>query len=399
MNKILLKFCLFSLCLFVVFSTSAQADTPADSASALNYLFELTKSKSKDVDVAMLKPLIDFGQSIDVSGQMDVTDEVYGEGVVMRVTLPSTLNRFLKYTYNPDVPVEIACPSSLRQAKWLPGSDILNLSAPLWKKWGTASKPLVLHGEEYEEITPNTDSGSYYSYQLQRMIIAYELENNLKAMISVSLQDNDSSKGKKGFIIGPDENWNYVYTDQIGTTISGLGWAEPAMYSSCTVNIFIENAGGDSVDSVTFKWVNAGWGGINMVERKHLSNGLSRYFSSVKQVLGSSNPLSADDIITEKQRLLSLSQQERLAEFAPYARYLAELALMDSAFSDSAYKDAVKDGIYGKDFTTEQLVSQMLKNYLRKAMHKVDILELPTAQEERDSQAQINQEKDGVSVN
>ena len=233
--------------------------------------------------------------------------------------------------------------------------------------------------EEFEELTPNTDSGSYYSYILKRLLIAFIDPQGKKVLLSISMQKGSSEIGKKSFIVGDDNNWNYVYSNETGTNLSGIGWAEPVIYESFTLNIFTEKAPGASeLDNAVFKWIDAGWSGINMVKRSHVQAGIDRYLAGFKEVMARGN---VQEISAEKKRLEALTQEQRLQEFFPYARYVQEQSLRGS--NPDAYKNIAKDGAYGSTMSPERLTSQMLKNYLRKSMNKVDILELPSPNEKQ----------------
>ena len=353
--------------------TSAQ-----EQEAALAYVIELTNSGNKSVDLAKLQPLLNMA-NLNKGKQLDITSKKYGDGVFVNVDLPVSMNKLVQFAFNPEVPAEIIFPSAIRYGYWLPGSDILNLSTPLWKTWGSAENPLVLHGEEFEELTPNTDSGSYYSYTLKRLLVAFVDSQGKKVLLAVSMQNGPSKAGRKSFIVGDDKNWNYVYSNETGTNLSGIGWVEPIVYDSLTLNLFIEKEPGASVlENAVFKWIDAGWSGINMVKRSHVQAGIDRYLAAFKEVLAYGN---VQEITAEKKRLESLTQEQRLQEFFPYARFVQEQSLRGSM--PDAYKDVVKDGAYGSSMSPEQLISQMLKNHLRKSMNKVDSLELPSPNEEK----------------
>ena len=115
-----------------------------------------------------------------------------------------------------------------------------------------------------------------------------------------------------------------------------------------------------------------------MVKRSHVQAGIDRYLAGFKEVMARGN---VQEISAEKKRLEALTQEQRLQEFFPYARYVQEQSLRGS--NPDAYKNIAKDGAYGSTMSPERLTSQMLKNYLRKSMNKVDILELPSPNEKQ----------------
>lgn len=395
MNKKVFVFFVFACLMFtcagkVVANNATQSEnssTPAspspssqpsldEQEAAIAYLVELTSSGSKSVDLAKLQPLLNMA-NLNQGKELDITNKKFGDGVFVNIELPVSMNKMVRFAFNPEVPAEIIFPSAIRYGYWLPGSDILSLPSPLWKTWGSAEKPLVLHGEEFEELTPNTDSGSYYSYTLKRLLLAFVDQQGKKVLLTVSMQNGPSQPGKKSFIVGNDKDWNYVYSNEVGTNLSGIGWAEPVVYDSFTLNVFTEKEPGASIlENAIFKWIDAGWSGINMVKRSHVQAGIKRYLAGFKEVMARGN---VDEIVAEKKRLDALTQDQRLEEFFSYARFVQEHSVRGDA--PDAYKNAAKDGAYGSTMSPEQLVSQMLKNHLRKTLNKVDVLELPSPSE------------------
>lgn len=376
---------IFSFFLLVVFSGNAKAaveNSPDQSVStSLDYLLETVQQQQRAVDMTKLTPLLEFSLNAASLGNaaQKVKSASHGEGVVLHKSISATMNKMLSYAFNPQVPAELVYPNVIRRGQWLPGSEILNLKSPIEKLFGSKDNPLLLYGKEFEIITPDSNSGSYYEYTLNRCLLAFD-DQGKKVLISVAWQAGPSSVGKKAFILNEDSSWNYVYSNEVGTNISGIGWAEPIMYDSCTVSVYYENQAAQApIGCTVFKWVNAGWGGINMVKQEHLVNGTNRFFTGFNEILASSRTPSPAKMIAEKQRLSALTRDERLVEFFPYARYVGEVASTNPP--NSTYSSMFKSKPYADLLSDEDLISQMLKNYLRKEMNKTDILEMPSKQE------------------
>ena len=106
--------------------------------------------------------------------------------------------------------------------------------------------------------------------------------------ISVTRQKNPSTVGRKGAIIGPDTDWNYFYSGQKGLNKAGLGWVNSYMYDAFSVSILFEpGASKTQTRYMAFKWLRAGWGGINMVKQENIMEGCNRFASGFKKVLES----------------------------------------------------------------------------------------------------------------
>ncbi len=375
-------FCLFFVLAFSSSAKAAADNSPDESVSnALNYLLETVQQKQRALDMEKLSPLLEFAFNASNMGDeaQKINSLAHGEGVVLHKNINATMNKMLSYAFNPQVPAELVYPNVIRRGHWLPGSEILNLKSPIETLFASKENPLLLYGKEFEIITPDSNSGSYYEYTLNRCLLAFD-EQGKKVLISIAQQAGPSSVGKKAFILNGDSSWNYVYSNEEGTNLSGIGWAEPVMYDSCTVSVYYEKQAAESpIGCTVFKWVNAGWGGINMVKKEHLVTGTNRFFTGFNEILASALTPSPAKMIAEKQRVSSLSRAERLAEFFPYARYVGEVASTNPP--NKTYSSMFKDKSYADLLSDDNLISQMLKNYLRKEMKKTDLLELPSKQE------------------
>jgi hypothetical protein len=105
-------------------------------------------------------------------------------------------------------------------------------------------------------------------------------------LISISKQKGKSDVGKKGYVLGADDNWDYFYSGKPGLTMPGLGWVRSHMYDSYGINIYYEiDPDAPWVRCAAFKWVQAGWSKINVVKKHHIHNGIKRFAKSFKQIM------------------------------------------------------------------------------------------------------------------
>jgi hypothetical protein len=80
-----------------------------------------------------------------------------------------------------------------------------------------------------------------------------------------------SDVGKKGYVMGTDDDWDYFYSGKPGLTIPALGWVKSYMYGSSGINIYEEiDPQAGKVRCAVFKWLRAGWSGVNMVRRVYI---------------------------------------------------------------------------------------------------------------------------------
>ena len=105
---------------------------------------------------------------------------------------------------DPSIPGEAIYPSAVRRNAWMPGSPILKDNAALTDAAYPPAAPIVTRGVEYEETTPDTSSGCYYSYKLNRLFVLADYKGRT-ALISVSVMPGQSSVGLRGAIVGNDK--------------------------------------------------------------------------------------------------------------------------------------------------------------------------------------------------
>jgi hypothetical protein len=193
------------------------------------------------------------------------------------------------YAFNPDIPAIATMPSSVRIFQWLDEKGASSQSPRVNRYLDDLHAPIVEKALQYTEITPDTTSGAYYGYSLYQTLIVFK-HRQRKVLVTISRQMDVSTVGKKGYVLGTDDDWDYFYSGKKGLTIPALGWISSYMYASSAINIYYEvDPGSPKVRCAMFKWLRAGWSGINMVKRIHIYNGLKRFAKPFKEIM--ENPL------------------------------------------------------------------------------------------------------------
>lgn len=106
--------------------------------------------------------------------------------------------------------------------------------------------------------------------------------------------------GKKGYVLGLDSDWDYLYFGKMGLIIFVLGWVRFYMYDSRGINIY------DFVDLIelkvccaVFNWLRVGWFGINMVKKKYIYRGFKCFVDIFKEIVESLLLFFVDRLICE----------------------------------------------------------------------------------------------------
>jgi len=283
-----------------------QAQPPAEAVRAVQALLALAGDRQATFDPASAAPLLDYilagpGDGLELPAQDGAS------GAMISGTIAVPLARILEYAYNPAVPTFLTHPAVIRVSGWEPGSDILTHPG-LWTVLDDLDQPVVLHGREFEEITPDLFSGGYYRYHLDRTLVLMRHKGRA-VLLSVARQDGLSGVGKKGVVLD-DGNWQYFYSGIHGLTKGGMGWMDTYMYDSWSVSAYVEGADGASTTNVVFKWLRAGWAKMNVVRPKHILAGCRRFADAFNAVMGSDRLPPSADLAAKARELRALPEGE-----------------------------------------------------------------------------------------
>jgi hypothetical protein len=268
---------------------TAEAAVPDDLLTGLAHLLALTGPQSEsNFDPQQVEALMGFIASPnDGSKQYHTADRFDSPSAYIEFSFNKSLAETLRFIYNPDVPGYVLNPTSIRWSHWTEVEGTQHRLPRLWEKLDGLDHPFMVKGHEFVENTPDLFAHTYYAYGLFRTLILFKHNGN-NVLISLSKQDDTSEVGKKGLIVGPDEDWNYLYSGKEGTGKSGLGWMRTYMYDSFSVIIYYEMPTEPaSVKCGVFKWIRAGWLDLNVVKNRHIYKGLERFARSFKRVIES----------------------------------------------------------------------------------------------------------------
>jgi hypothetical protein len=289
------------------------------------------------------------------------------------------LTDLLQYAFNPSIPWFITAPSSLRTTAWKQTDKPWTGLPRLWDLLGAADAPVMIRGMEAVENTPDIYSGSYYRYDLYRTIILFASGSH-RTVISISKQADVSDVGRKGYIVGKDEDWTYFYSGEPGLNVTGLGWVKSYMFDSAGISVYTEAVQGPPfVRAASFKWLRAGWSNINVVQNEHIYRGMVRFAKAFKEVLESPRLPVAKDMESACLRISELTDSEIRDKMQKYRRLLTarEASLkavardrLPAAFWEDSYWEKM-----GRREMEAVLVLETLKAHLGK-VPEADVGEL-----------------------
>lgn len=263
-------------CILIFFFQPAVCAADTELTEAIKHLC-VEVVGGKDPDRERIVPILKFVRA-NRTASMSFEKYEGAPGAYQGFPIRLPLQRLLRYLYNPEIPQEVIKPFSIRSSIWTtPGA-----AAGQRRLWSDPWPPeaFVLRGEQYDRTTPDPSTGGCYAMRLKRAIVWLPEE---KTVISVSVQDGPSEVGTKGYILGPDADALYVYSDETGLTASGLGWVSSRIQTNVSIGIYMEE--GNEVASAVLQWMRAGWSGISVVSDRHIRDSLTRYRERMVSVL------------------------------------------------------------------------------------------------------------------
>ncbi|MEJ2474040.1 MAG: hypothetical protein P8Y74_09170, partial [Desulfobacterales bacterium] len=151
---------------------SRQPALDAEVENGLSYLIDLAQQPETVFVPNRVQSLLEYADVDDASARSaDPAQRASGYGVCLRSDIQAPLERILRYGFNPKIPSYVILPKPLRLSGRYPESDLVARDIEIWKSLSTLDKPLVLRGREYEVTTPDTSTGCYYRYDLDRLTI------------------------------------------------------------------------------------------------------------------------------------------------------------------------------------------------------------------------------------
>jgi hypothetical protein len=338
-------------------------------ASAMKLVSFCANPKS-GLDAQAIAALVDYVLEPKPKKESELPQIQEAAGAYYEFDTRISFSNFLQYAYNSKIPAALASPSSLRYSIWsTPPGESQKMPSD-WKFPAPGGKPLIIHGLQRDGITPDLTTGVYYEYDLKRILILLNHKGR-PVLISISKQNNISDIGKKGFILGNDEDWNYYYSGIPGSAKTGLGWVKAYIYDYFSVGVFVESGTTPAVvRSGFFQWLRAGWSGINFVQPSHIIKGMKRNARNSKTILESPKLPAPNQIASTYQSLADLPSNNLIEKYATLQQARQSLAVQNGKISNDEIK---KQDSYANT-PKEQIITELMLEYLKVALGKASFL-------------------------
>ncbi len=329
-----------------------------------------TDSGSRQIDPQPVDALAAFVQNTPQTGIQAVQDrhEIRGSGVVYELKRP--LADIIRYIYNRRIPEGAINPSSVNYSFWKEVTGNGQALPDMWKALESGSGPTIIRGVVREFISPDLHTGAHYTYDLQRAFVV-QRRGTSRIVLSMSFQPAPSEVGRKGFIVGNDQDWNYLYTQEVGLNKAGLGWVKSKIYNFFSVCCYVEDDARPGIVRVgAFQWLGAGWAGLNVVDTQHIRRGLQRYADQFKAMLESGRMPDPADLERVYAALEATDEALLRQKTMDVTQYVLQKARQDESLGKKKLIQALDAKEYVMLMDKNQLVSALMREYVKYCLGK-----------------------------
>ena len=351
-----------------------ETKLPASLIENLNYLLSFIGKEApppEQFQPQRIENILDFvGQPIEEDRLYHAGEFNDAPSAYYVLDLRRSLADILRITYNPDIHPVISAPATIRTSRWTRIDRSDGKLPLLWNMLDTLQKPVIVTGVEFIVNSPDTHSGAYYEYDLDRTLILMRHQGE-NIFISLSKQSDVSGVGKKGHVIGSDSQWDYLYSDEAGLTKPGIGWARSYMYDSYSVVIYRElQTHPRTVRFGVFKWVRAGWAGINLVRSEHIYDGLLRFGYVFKEIIEDPQIVDAGHIEQTCNSIRHLSDEELREIVGAYLERLENRCTAEGVLSTREIEEYFTQGKYLRSLDRHEMEAIVALEFIKQLLGK-----------------------------
>lgn len=346
------------------------SDSSSPIPAAAMKLVQFCADPKTGLDAQAVATLVDYVLGPKSNKEADLPKLKGTPGAYYEFDTRINFSSFLQYSYSNQIPPVLTSPASLRYSVWTGIQGESQKMPGSWKLVPPAGKPVIIHGVQRDGITPDQTTGVYYEYDLKRTFILLNHKGR-QVFISISKQIDISDIGKKGVILGNDDDWNYYYSGIPGSTKAGLGWVKSYIYDFFAVGVYVESGSSPStVRSGIFQWIRAGWSGVNFVQTSHIIKGMKRNAKNSKTILESPKLPAPKQIVSTYQRLSALPKNDLVERYTALQQARKSLAVLSGKIETNEIK---KQDSYANT-PKEQIIEELMLEYFKITLGKSSLL-------------------------
>ncbi|NLF38739.1 hypothetical protein GX586_04800 [bacterium] len=359
-------------------AAAAQALPDAVEAS-LTYLWDFMATTNAAFDPARVEAVVSF-IATQPTNESDWVPASRGgaDGSACIVSLPCALERILALSYEPGIPDYALYAAVLRHSAEVDATEVTDAYAqcavPAW------TDAVALVTRKYlctEEITPNPESGTYYTYTNVRQMVRC-MVGTYDTLFSFTQMLGPSSLSKRGAPVGPPENGLFYFSEKPGISLPGLVWLQSQIRSSRTVTLYI-GTGSNSTAFCAFTWMNAGWRGLNVTRSSNILNTQKASMHLIRRIAGTPAATSSN-VAAIVRTALAMPASDVNKEYEKYCAYVKEWREKEKGSLLKRVNINVNVNTLGAVFDPETLLTMPM--HYRRALviqeHVRELLGMPT---------------------
>lgn len=367
---------LFFLMIIVLIPFIGNADPmdmpsfPNELTPTLDNMIRLCADKSgkKQLDMDQLSQLTDFIRRQPEMADYSPEDHDGTKGSFISFTIKRPLADIVRYSYNPNIPEGAVTPYAVNYTLWKTVDAEGNRLPEIWKWFQKPTQPFYVRGVSRLSLTPDMNTGAYYEYDIQKQFIGCR-QGDSRIFLSLSDQIGPSDVGKIGYVIGRDQDWNYLYTQEKGLNRKGLGWVKSKIYKFSSICCLIEDQPG-VVKVGVFQWLGAGWLGMNVVDTHHIRRGLQRHATYFKSIMESSQ-MPSPDTLERIYQCLYQSNETLLREKAEVViHHFKQMACSNQQLAEIDAIKELDEKAYVAKMTKAQLMNTLVREFVKQRLGK-----------------------------
>lgn len=305
---------------------------PVGAREPVEALFAFAADPRAAFTLCKVKPLVDFVRNacvVDSGWKLPDREGAEGSAYVVKMNVP--LAKYLALNFHPGIPDYAVFQSSLRYSMCLDSNEMKRAYSCIGTGPTGAQEYVFARITGMEEITPNPESGSYFSYTNSRVFMRGKVDDR-DVVLSCSETISPSTFSLRGVPVGPHELTLFFYSEKQGLNMRGMTWMLSQIRRSTTLSICIALSSNETAVT-TFAWLNAGWKGLNVTRSEHILNSQINTLEFARKIAEDphvSAPLIASIVDTVNDMPLSVID-------ADYEKYLAYVRMWRDPCRERSY--------------------------------------------------------------
>lgn len=323
---------------------TAMRALPVEASEPIEALFAFSADPHGTFDPGAVKPLVDFVRTAcaaDSGWELPERNGAAGSAYVVKIKVPFA--HYLALNFHPGVPDYAVFPASLRYSACLDSNAMQRAYACIGAGPTGAQDYVSARVSGMEEITPNPESGSYFSYTNSRIFLRCKVEGR-DVVFSCSETTAPSTFSLRGVPVGSLGQALFYYSEKPGLNMKGMTWMLSQIRNSTTLSVYVA-LGSNETAVTTFAWLNAGWKGLNVTRSAHILN-------SQVSMLECSRRIAQDQHVTAPLIAAIVKEVNGMPSAdidADYERYLAYIRM---------WRDNGRKGLFPCDSLLTDLYDQ-----------------------------------------